>query len=239
MTRYFILLDQEYFKSCLEPKTMPVKSPRSSETIYSRKLTDGTFLGHIHERDLRRFKRTEKFVMNGLSSALDVGCFLGDWLHFIKNRKHLDSCMGIDISEDRVAEAQHRFPDIHFRAGKIEAMSLDPKTFDLVTCLEVLEHIENWEDIFQALFRFARKQVIISVPNNEKIEYQVCIHCCKPTPMWGHLHSFNEHDFPEMDGWRKNVHFLKETGPFTTLAHKIYYMIRRKYPYLIISYEKL
>ena len=71
-------------------------------------------------------------------------------------------------------------------------LDFDGNSFDTVTCLEVLEHLEDPQQALKELVRVSRKRVIITVPFNETLRYVLCVHCAKYTPISGHLHTFNE-----------------------------------------------
>ncbi len=53
-----------------------------------------------------------------------------------------------------------------------ERLPFDDNTFDLVTALDVLEHLNNPHGALQELFRVARKSVLISLPNMYYIQFR-------------------------------------------------------------------
>jgi len=48
-----------------------------------------------------------------------------------------------------------------------ENMGFKDRSFDVITALEVIEHIPDTEKVISELFRVARKYVILSVPSKE------------------------------------------------------------------------
>lgn len=86
------------------------------------------------------------------ASVLDVGadqCYLKD---------HIDDSttyFGIGLGGN---------PDqqVDLESGKLP---FEPKRFDCVLCLDVLEHIESIHSIFDELCRVSRQSVVISLPN--------------------------------------------------------------------------
>jgi SAM-dependent methyltransferase len=100
---------------------------------------------------------------------LDVGCGHGAIVHLLSERG-LDS-HGIDVSTYIVEEAQAYAPSLadRFAVGNIEHGSPFPGPFELVTCLEVLEHLPEparaLENITSVLAPGGR--LIATTPNPE------------------------------------------------------------------------
>lgn len=53
-----------------------------------------------------------------------------------------------------------------------ERLPFDDNAFDVVTALDVLEHLDNPHGALHELFRVARKSVLISLPNMHYIEFR-------------------------------------------------------------------
>jgi SAM-dependent methyltransferase len=77
------------------------------------------------------------------SSALDVGCGSGELIGILR-RAHPEivALAGADLSAEQVSRNRQRFPDVSFYGLNIERSSLD-RTFDLVICSEVIEHLDD------------------------------------------------------------------------------------------------
>lgn len=96
-------------------------------------------------------------------SILDVGCGDGRFLGMLSNT--IARRVGIDLSNKAISYAKAFHPDIDYRC--VDIKDLD-ENFDIVTCIEVLEHIPE-EQVFSFiidLFRICRPggKLIISVP---------------------------------------------------------------------------
>jgi ubiquinone/menaquinone biosynthesis C-methylase UbiE len=64
----------------------------------------------------------------------------------------------------------------------------------LLIASEIIEHVYDPEAFVKELTRVLKKggQLIITTPYKEKLQYSLCIHCNKPTPLHAHIHSFDE-----------------------------------------------
>jgi ubiquinone/menaquinone biosynthesis C-methylase UbiE len=71
--------------------------------------------------------------------VLDAGCGSGRTLLELASYGEVS---GVDLSEDAVALAQRRGP-FDVRVGRLEQLPFDDAAFELVTCLDVLEHTAN------------------------------------------------------------------------------------------------
>lgn len=55
-------------------------------------------------------------------------------------------------------------------------MPFDDKSFDVVTCSHVLEHIVDFEKCLLELIRVARRQVVIVLPRQREYRYVADLH---------------------------------------------------------------
>ncbi len=84
-------------------------------------------------------------------SVLDVGCGLGEMLlSLTKEFPNVKDLTGVDLSSQTIAANSKKFPNLHFDSLNIEERAL-PKTFDLIVCSEVIEHLENRPKAYQNL----------------------------------------------------------------------------------------
>jgi SAM-dependent methyltransferase len=88
-------------------------------------------------------------------TVLDVGCGSGEGLKVLSERA--TDALGIDL-DDRL-----RRPDVHVEIKPVEAMP--DKSFDVVVCLDVIEHIEADRAFVLELARVARNAVFVTTPN--------------------------------------------------------------------------
>jgi ubiquinone/menaquinone biosynthesis C-methylase UbiE len=76
-------------------------------------------------------------------------------------------CIGIEINEQYVQEAQKYIEAYHMRAEKLD---FPDKSFDTAVMLEVLEHLENPFAALEEVIRVTRKNLILSIPNIGPLE---------------------------------------------------------------------
>ena len=102
------------------------------------------------------------------SRVLDVGCGAGATLQWLKQTGRCDVCVGIEMMETAAAVARGRIDELHVGdATLLVDSAFAPQSFDLVLCLDVLEHlVDPWA--FVAQLRPLLKpggRVIASLPN--------------------------------------------------------------------------
>lgn len=81
-----------------------------------------------------------------ISNWLDLGCSRGDFLGYVNDTHKLKTGIGVDIDEDSITEAKKRNDTLTFHnLDIINFMKTNNKKFDVITCLNVLEHLETSE----------------------------------------------------------------------------------------------
>jgi SAM-dependent methyltransferase len=102
-------------------------------------------------------------------ACLDVGCNVGAFLSAVARRCPHASLVGADINRAALEIAKQRHPEIRFVYGDVCDLPFDNETFDTVTCLEVIEHVEakRRADAFREMRRVTRRggRLILSTPH--------------------------------------------------------------------------
>ena len=98
-------------------------------------------------------------------SILDVGCGKGVPMRFI-NRRSQFYTVGVDIFEPYLRECKRQGIHNEYILANVGKLPFQRKSFDIVLCMEVLEHLEKEEGgkLLQAVEEIARNQVIITTP---------------------------------------------------------------------------
>ena len=166
----------------------------------------GKNLPAITRDEIRRLQESIiNEITEDMSVILDVGCGNG-WA----SKKLIPlgkKVISMDISSENpvkaVREVRHKN-----HAGLIADaynIPLKENSVDCIIASEILEHVPDPKTFITGLIRLLKHKgkLIITAPYNEKIEYNLCVHCNRPTPRFAHLHSFNENNI---------VRFIPEKG---------------------------
>lgn len=105
-------------------------------------------------------------VDKSASSILDVGCGKGRAAHSLRKRGRGRFLVGIDAFYPCIVESRETGQYSALVLGDCRKLPFKGKSFDVVWCLEVLEH-QNKEDglhLLKELETIAQRQVIISTP---------------------------------------------------------------------------
>ncbi|MCX5672500.1 MAG: class I SAM-dependent methyltransferase [Planctomycetota bacterium] len=207
---------------------------------YEQRLEGDVRIGATGPRDVDRWKQTLAFLPRDVESVLDCGCDVGHWLDYVRRHRRLARCTGVDIAENRIAEARRLYPHIEFRAGYAEELLQLGEAFDAVTSLEVLEHIPEWEQVLRAMLQLARKVVLVTVPYKEEIVQTACIHCGRLTPLYGHLRRYDETSFKAEPGWRLEFGYILNRGVAEpTVIRRIYRRLFPRRSWLVARYTRV
>ena len=112
---------------------------------------------------LAEIERLLRRVLPLRGPILDVGCGTG-WLAAALAAH--GAVLGVDTSEEAVAQARRRFPSLDFRKVE-EAAPLDEALYALVVCSEVIEHVADQRGLMARLARAAAPggHVVVTTPN--------------------------------------------------------------------------
>lgn len=144
-------------------------------------INDLVVLGKEKGLRLHKFKRSMELprvrkvlgIIKGLqpSSLLDIGSGRGNFLWPLLDAFPYLDITATDIDEMRTngINAVQRGGFCNLKDEVIDATSISfgNNSFDVVTALEVLEHIQSWPQALNEVVRVASRFVIISVPSKE------------------------------------------------------------------------
>ena len=161
-----------------------------------------------------RIEEIIKIMPSNVKTILDVGCGNGAFINTIADTflNRFDKIVGLDSSKVALEHVK-----VEKYKGSISNLPFENKSFDIVTSLEVLEHLtqEDFKKGTLELQRVAKNYIIITVPNEEDIEHSLvmCPKCyCWFSPYF-HLKSFNKNILCNLFNNFKLIK-IKEIGPF-------------------------
>lgn len=121
--------------------------------------------------------------------ALDAGARDGFLSKILAD--HFDEVVALDLT---MPDIDH--PRVTSVCGDISRLGFPDKSFDLVLCAEVLEHIphSHLTSACNELMRVSAQSVLIGVPYRQDLRAgrTTCSQCCGVNPPWGHVNSFDE-----------------------------------------------
>jgi 2-polyprenyl-3-methyl-5-hydroxy-6-metoxy-1,4-benzoquinol methylase len=101
----------------------------------------------------------------GAESVLDVGCGEGFTIERLLAVDGRLPMQGLDYDWPALLRAKESHPDVFFQMGDIRRLPYGRDSFDLVLCLEVLEHLKEPSAALDELKRVSGRHCLISVPN--------------------------------------------------------------------------
>lgn len=128
------------------------------------------------EAELKRFGACMALLPQA-TSLLDVGTGNGAFLRYLEDqRTSYSSLVGIERSQAARDAAACK---AEIRLGSIENLPIEDKSFDVVSALEVIEHLPYgvYEKSLSELERIAKVGILISVPYLEDRQNIVCPYC--------------------------------------------------------------
>ena len=98
-------------------------------------------------------------------SILDAGCGEGFTMNKLKENGIGERIEGIEYSNEAIFFGKKLFPSLIIKQRSIYELPYADNSFDLVTCTEVLEHLDNPQKAIKEMLRVSKKYLILSVPN--------------------------------------------------------------------------
>jgi 2-polyprenyl-3-methyl-5-hydroxy-6-metoxy-1,4-benzoquinol methylase len=119
-------------------------------------------------RMMRGFQGTlqELFVLADPRSLLDVGCGEGVLVHEWATQMGSRRVVGIDLEEPSIQAgwAARQAPNLQYMVMRAESLPFAGNEFDLVSAIEVLEHVPDPEHTLSEMCRCGQRHLLVSVP---------------------------------------------------------------------------
>jgi SAM-dependent methyltransferase len=130
--------------------------------------------------------------------VIDLGC--GSGYGSAELAKKAESVVGVDVSEEAIAEAkvQYTAANLQFQVASLEALPFADGSFQLGVCFEVIEHLSEYRTLLAEARRVLAPggQLVISTPNIKF--YAESRKLDGPNPF--HEHEFTYEEFREVLG---------------------------------------
>lgn len=109
---------------------------------------------------------TKRYLMDG-DKVCDVGFGLGYGLRIMAEKA--GELAGIDIDRRAVARARSLMDKVPRITGVMrydgQTIPYDAGSFDVVTCIDVIEHVPDYVGLIKEMVRVSRRVVLVSTPN--------------------------------------------------------------------------
>lgn len=159
--------------------------------LIEQEAKDNKLWGSIREFTLAE-RITRRVRKRDIIALADVGCGDGFLLYSIlKERKGIKRVYGIDFSKTRLNRVSGISKKIKTVKADATSLPFENDFFDVVICSEVLEHIKDYKNVVRELLRVAKRQMIITVPNDQELMRTLCPKCKTYHYLAGHINSFD------------------------------------------------
>lgn len=144
---------------------------------YIPSLDDGHFSQHLYWSWGFHYLSGMELVLNILAkepfeSLVDIGCGDGRLLRDIRRNFPQKELLGVDYSQRAIDLARAMNPDLNYKCADICSDESQLKSFDVVTLVEVLEHIpiDSVSDFVSAFARLNKPggRLLLTVPHKNK-----------------------------------------------------------------------
>ena len=159
-------------------------------------------------------------------SVLDVGCGEGvltvEWAERLGDSR----VVGIDLDDPKLRTEweQRSRPNLEFRAEEATRLSFSDSEFDLVSAIEVLEHVPEPEATVAEMTRVARRHLLVSVPREPlwralNVARGAYLRDLGNTP--GHVNHWSKRDFVSLLSRHGTVEEARSPFPWTMLLVRL------------------
>jgi SAM-dependent methyltransferase len=161
-------------------------------------------------------------------SILDSGCGEGFAVRAIMKRP-LRTVVGLDASIGALGMAKRLNAESQFVAGSVLHLPFPDRAFDIVLCLEVLEHLDDPRRALVELCRVSRQWLLLSVPNEPFFRGANFLRG-KNVRAWGndpgHVNHWSAAAFQRFVGSECSIRACRTTFPWTVVLA----VVRRSSP---------
>ncbi len=184
--------------------------------IYFNAFHKGNFVQRFWHR--QKFKRVMNSIKSKNAKILDAGCGSGVLFSLMPDSEF---CVGFDMSKEQIKFAK-RYSRGGFVIGDLKNMPFKENTFDFITIIEVLEHL-NKEDAIKTLNRLNKLlkrggSLILTTPNYISLWPIIEI-------IWNKINPINYAKLHVNKMTTKNVRQFLEQSDFNNIKIETFFII--------------
>ena len=127
-------------------------------------ITDETMVEHLH-----RYSLAVELVKD--KRVLDVACGEGYGANILAKSANHVTAVDIDSATIENAKLKYKSGNLHFQVGSILHLPFGENDFDIITCFETLEHVEEHEKLITELKRVLTIDGLLLISTPEKFYY--------------------------------------------------------------------
>lgn len=158
------------------------------------------------------------------SCVLDVGCGEGYVLEYLRGKLPHIRLWGVDLDQEALKLARVRNTDTALYRGDVLNLPFADGSFDLVLCLEVLEHLESPWLAVDELARVSSRDILVSVPNQPFFSLANFLRG-KNWPTWGddpeHVQRWWGRSFISLMGERISIRRVVYSFPWVIVLGRV------------------
>lgn len=160
--REIVAFTKSILKLAFIGKFAPVKKRKEniSPDYYEEGMKKNIIQHYYHQI---RFKGMIDFIGDFRGKILDIGSNGGNFINEISKALPGAEIKAIDTAERAVNYAQKKYPHISFQIGDGHNLKFEKESFDMITILEVLEHVENPTKVIEESWRCLKKDGLLAV----------------------------------------------------------------------------
>ncbi len=179
-----------------------------------------------------KWNSMEKFFKNLNTKPvkiLDVGCASGFLTSQIAAFFPLSESFGIDSYKKAIEFGRKTYPNIKFKFADAHRLPFKNESFDLITCIETLEHLENPEGAISEMYRCIRRngRVLIGQDTDNLLFKMIWIIWTKRRgKVWhnSHLHPYGPNSLEKLI---KKCGFKIIKRKFSHLSMEIFFLVEK------------
>ena len=134
----------------------------------------GRTLAEIRNDHISRYELAGRYISRG-ARVLDIACGVGYGSYVLAMQSQCRYILAVDQSKDAIeyGKAYYRSDKIQYRVGDCLTTRLKTEFFDVVVCLEIIEHIKQDKKLLDRLYLTLTKEgkLILSTPNELYMPY--------------------------------------------------------------------